>query len=81
MTPKNANQQRALFSDYYGTCCAKAGVSNQLCGWIQGMPLITGRITDSQMVKDSNILVEQRKFSEAEKNHSDIPIYAIHERF
>jgi hypothetical protein len=80
MTPANANQQRALFSDYYGTCCAKAGVSNQLCGWIRGMPLMTGRITDSQMVKDSNILAEQRKFSEAEQNHSDIPFTNVFDK-
>ncbi|CAJ1962587.1 unnamed protein product [Cylindrotheca closterium] len=63
--PSKTELQRALFSDYYGTTCAKAGVSNQLCGWIRGMPLMTGRITDSQMIKDSEVLVEQRKFSEA----------------
>ncbi|CAJ1956960.1 unnamed protein product [Cylindrotheca closterium] len=40
--PSNAEFDRALFSDYYGIACAKAGVS--------GMPLMTGRITDSQMI-------------------------------
>ncbi|CAJ1931834.1 unnamed protein product [Cylindrotheca closterium] len=70
--PSNAELQRALFSDYYGTTCAKAGVSNQLCGWMRGMPLMTGRITDSQMIKDSEVLVPQRKFSEADHS-SDKP--------
>mmetsp|Transcript_31594 Transcript_31594/g.76326 ORF Transcript_31594/g.76326 Transcript_31594/m.76326 type:complete len:349 (-) Transcript_31594:129-1175(-) len=64
--PSNAALQRALWSDYYGTTCAKGGISNQLCGWIRGMPLFTGRITDSQMIKDSEIMVAQRKFSEAD---------------
>lgn len=53
LRPENASQQRSLFSDYYGTCCAKGGVSNQLCGWIRGRPLMTGIITNSQMIKDS----------------------------
>jgi hypothetical protein len=41
---------------------------------------MTGRITDSQMVKDSNILVDQRKFSEAEKKHSDIPFTNVFDK-
>ena len=35
---------------------------------IQGMPLFTGRISNSQMIKDSEVLVEQRKFSEADSS-------------
>jgi len=53
-----------MWSDYYGMACAKGGVSNQLCGWIRAIPLFTGRITDSQMIKDSKILEQQKTFSE-----------------
>lgn len=60
--PSNTELQRALFSDDDGGPCAKRGSSNQLCGWIRGIPLMTGRITDSQMIKDSEVLV---KFSTA----------------
>ncbi|CAJ1954781.1 unnamed protein product [Cylindrotheca closterium] len=69
--PSKSELQRALFSDYYGTTWVKAGVSHQLCGWIRGMPLMTGRITDSQMIKDSEILVVQRKFSEADTSSKE----------
>ena len=62
--PSNASQGRSMLSDYYGMACAKGGVSNQLCGWIRGIPLFTGRITDSQMIKDSKILEQQKTFSE-----------------
>lgn len=72
-TPENAELQRALFSDYYGGPCAKGGVSNQLCGWIRGLPLCTGRITDSQLIKETGILKQQRLFSEADNTHSDVP--------
>jgi len=41
---------------------------------------MTGRITDSQMVKDSNVMVDQRKFLEAEKNHSDIPFTNVFDK-
>ena len=32
---------------------------------------MTGRITDSQMIKDSEVLVEQRKFSEADASSKE----------
>mmetsp|Transcript_31596 Transcript_31596/g.76333 ORF Transcript_31596/g.76333 Transcript_31596/m.76333 type:complete len:492 (-) Transcript_31596:28-1503(-) len=77
--PTDAALQRALFSDYYGTTCAKGGISNQLCGWIRGIPLFTGRISDSQMIKDSKVLVEQRTFSEADAS-SDEPFTNVFDK-
>mmetsp|Transcript_31595 Transcript_31595/g.76330 ORF Transcript_31595/g.76330 Transcript_31595/m.76330 type:complete len:534 (-) Transcript_31595:28-1629(-) len=77
--PSSAEQQRALYSDYYGTTCAKGGISNQLCGWIRGIPLFTGRISDSQMIKDSKVLVEQRTFSEADAS-SDEPFTNVFDK-
>ena len=44
--------------------CAKGGVSNQLCGWIRAILLFTGRITESQIIKDSKILEQQSVFSD-----------------
>merc|ERR1711935_1002502 len=38
--------------------------SNQLCGWIRGIPLFTGTVIDSQMIKDSKILEQYKTCSE-----------------
>ena len=72
-TPQNTELQRALFSNYYGGSCAKGGISNQLYGWIRGLPLCTGRTTDSQMIKETRILKQQRLFSETDFTHANIP--------
>lgn len=70
LNPSGANLQRAMWNDYCGMPCAKGGVSNQLCSWMQGMPLFTGRMTDSQMMKESKILQQQQAFSEADETSS-----------
>jgi hypothetical protein len=62
-TPQNAHLQRAMWSDYYGQCCAKGGISNQLSGWIRTIPLMTGRITDSSLITTSMILKQQKEFA------------------
>jgi hypothetical protein len=32
--PNDSGLSRALYLQYYGQCCAKGGISVQLCGWI-----------------------------------------------
>ena len=41
-SPSFGDLNRALRNMYYNMCCAKAGVTVQLCCWIFGLPLVTG---------------------------------------
>jgi len=76
-SPSDAELQRSLFSDYYGGPVAKAGICNQFCSWIRGLPLCTGRITDSQLVTVTGVLEQQKTFAEADDTHSHIPFTDI----
>jgi hypothetical protein len=40
--PSDADLNRALCSKHHGQCCAKGGVSVQLCGWIRNLESCTG---------------------------------------
>jgi hypothetical protein len=79
MSPTDAAQQRAMWSDYYGMCCAKTGISNQLCSWIRGMPLFTGRLGDSNMVRDSGIMPQQKDFAEMDQS-SQVPFLNVFDK-
>jgi hypothetical protein len=45
-------------------CCAKAGAACQLCGWIFGLPLVTGHSDDDWQIRDTRILELQKEFAE-----------------
>jgi hypothetical protein len=49
--PSDADLNRPLYSKDYGQCCAKGGVSVQLCGWIRNIELCTGGIDDSGYIE------------------------------
>jgi len=71
-TPSDAGQQRALYNSYYSECCAKAGVGVQLCSWMRGLPLVTGHSDDDRLIKDSEVLQEQREFAESDPSSIEV---------
>jgi hypothetical protein len=64
--PNDADLNQALYSQYYGQCCTKGGVSVQLCGWIRNLELCTGGIDDSNYIEAVGVLEEQDEFSKAD---------------
>ena len=62
--PSAGDLNRALHNMYYNMCCAKAGVGCQLCGWILGLPLVTGHSDDDRQIRDTMILELQKAFAE-----------------
>lgn len=62
--PPDANLNRALYSEYYGECCAKVGVAQQLCSWTRAVELMTGGIPDSAYVDMAKLFEDQKKFAE-----------------
>jgi hypothetical protein len=64
--PNDADLNRALYSQNYGWCCAKGGISVQLCSWIQNLELCTGGIDDSGYIEAVGVLEEQQEFSKAD---------------
>jgi hypothetical protein len=74
--PSDADQNRALYSDYYQECCAKGGVTLQLCGWTRSLNLCTGGIDDLGYIKMVNILQEQKEFAGSDDT-SSVPFLNI----
>ena len=62
--PSSGDLNRALHNVYYNMCCAKAGVACLLCGWIFGLPLVTGHSDDDRQIADTMILELQKAFAE-----------------
>jgi hypothetical protein len=71
--PSDANNQRAMYSAYYGGSVAKGGVFLQLCGWLGTWSLWAGAISDTDYMHSSGILEAQREFVEACKAHPNQP--------
>ena len=74
--PSSGDLNRALHSVCCNMCCAKAGVATQLCGWIFGLPLVTGHSDDDQQIWDTQILEFQKEFS-ANDPTSDTPFLNV----
>jgi hypothetical protein len=70
-TPSDPDLQSAMFSDYYGGCVAKVGVSNQCCGWIRGLDAVTGRMGDSDLIRVTGVLEDQQQFAIDDKSSSE----------
>jgi hypothetical protein len=51
--PTSAALQWALYNSYYGMCCAKVGVAEQLCDYTYGLPLNTGHSDDTCFIDDT----------------------------
>ena len=49
--PSDPDLQRALFSEYYASCCGKGRVVLQQCGWRRTLPLCTGGIGDQDYLR------------------------------
>jgi hypothetical protein len=62
--PSAAELQRVLYNQYYGECCAKAGVACQLCSYIYGLPLMTGHSDDDSTINETRILELQKIFAD-----------------
>jgi hypothetical protein len=71
--PSSGDLNRALHNQYYNMCCAKAGVATQLCGWIFGLPLVTGHSDDDRQIADTKILELQKEFTETTDATKDKP--------
>ena len=71
VTPSDADKQRSLRSEYYAECCAKGGVSIQMCGWIRALHLFTGGIDDSKYIERSEILKQQQLFQEGDESSNN----------
>ena len=52
-------------------CCGKAGVSNQLCGWLRGIKIMTGRMEDSGLMQTSKVLEKQAEFTKEDKSSKE----------
>jgi len=70
-TASDGDQQRSLFSEYYGECCAKGGVCIQLCGWIRATHLVTGHACDKKTTELTQILPQQQQFQEYDKQNNN----------
>ena len=68
VTPSDSDKQQSLRSEYYAKCCAKGGVSIQMCGWIRALHLFTGGIDDSKYIERSEILKQQQLFQECDES-------------
>jgi hypothetical protein len=68
--PSAGDLNRALHNKYYNMCCAKVGVACQLCGWIFGLPLVTGHSDDDRQIEDTKILELQKEFAEKDTSTS-----------
>ena len=79
MAPSSGDLNRALHNQYYNMCCAKAGVALQLCCWIYGLPLVTGHSDDDRLIEDTNIMEQQKKFSDEDPT-SDKPFLNIFDK-
>ena len=62
----DAAAQRMTYSEYYGMCCMKGGVSIMLCGWLLVGLLWGGGVSDSQYNKKEGYLEAQAKFVETD---------------
>merc|ERR1712032_1206587 len=71
VTPYYADKQRSLRSKYNAECCAKGGVSIQMCGWIRALHLFTGGIDDSKYIERSEILKQQQLFQEGDESSNN----------
>ena len=71
-TASDGDQQRSLYSEYYGECCAKGGVCIQLCGWIRSTHLVTGHACDKKSTELTKILPQQQRFQEHDKQNNAI---------
>ena len=72
------DQQRSLYSEYYGKCCAKGGVCIQLCGWICATHLVTGHACNKMSMESTRILPQQQQFQEHDKvNNTLLPFLLV----
>jgi hypothetical protein len=69
--PSDADLNGALCSKHHGQCCAKGGVSVQLCGWIQNLELCAGGIDDSGYIETVGVLEEQKQFADADETSAE----------
>jgi hypothetical protein len=64
--PSEGLQQSLTYSAYYGGNVAKGDIFLQLCGWFGTHELFPGHMSDSAYLTETDILVLQRKFQEAD---------------
>ena len=77
-TASDGDQQRSLYSEYYGECCAKGGVCIQFCGWIRSTHLVTGHACDKTSTELTKVLPQQQQFQEHDKiNNAIVPFLLI----
>ena len=65
--PADADMNSATWNTYYNMCCAKGGVFTQLCGWEGTLELYIDATGDSDYIRKTKILEEQRDFMDADK--------------
>ena len=72
-TVSDGDQQRSLYSEYYGGCCAKGGVCIQLYCWICSTHLVSGHACDKKSTELTKILPQQQQqFQEHDKQNNAI---------
>ena len=60
----DSDLQLVLYSEDYAHCFAKGGVAVQQCGWFRSLPLLIGALGDSEYIIQTQILEQQKWFTE-----------------